>query len=173
MSRASKIVEIATGFVGIIEKPNNQGFWNASFQKLMIAVGFYLGAPWCAFFVKLVYLQAYADNAGFVAIIKNCFTGGALDTYRRVKENGTFATGSIPKVGAIAVYQFGKTDRGHMGIVIEADLTPNTIKNVEGNTNATGSREGNCVAKKLRTVSRAFKADGLNIIGYIYPFEVK
>lgn len=171
MSRANKIVGIAGSYVGIIEKPNNQGFWNAAFQKLMIGVGFYLGAAWCAFFVKLVFVQAYADNVGLVAVIKNCFTGGALDTYSRVKANGTFATGLTPKYGAIAVCQLGKTTKGHMWIVSDVDLATNTQKTIEGNTNASGSREGNCVARKLRTINRAFKADGLNIVGYIYPLE--
>ena len=172
MNRAEKIITVAKSYVGIKEKTGNKGFWNAAFEKLMIVVGWYVGAAWCAFFTKNAYLQAYSDNKAFVAVIKNCFTGGAVDTFNRVKANGTFATGTIPKNGAIVVFRMGDTSRGHHGIIVNSAYATNTMQTVEGNTNSAGSREGDTVAIKLRTITRDFKADGLNVVGYIYPFEV-
>ncbi|GGH02766.1 CHAP domain-containing protein [Pedobacter zeae] len=171
MIRANKIIEVARQYLGIIENPGNTGWKNTAFQNMMVKVGWYLKAAWCAFFTKAVYLEAYADNPAVTKAIKNCFTGGALDTYRRVKADGTFKTGSEPKKGAIAVYQHGNGSTGHVGIVENELIAPNTQQNIEGNTNASGSREGDRVAEKLRTIKRDKKADGLNLVGFIYPIE--
>lgn len=50
----NKIVEVAKSYVGQEEISGNMGFKDFDFNKQMKAVGFYLGAPWCAFFAKLV-----------------------------------------------------------------------------------------------------------------------
>lgn len=171
MTRAERIVLEAKKWVGVIEKPNNKGFWNLNFQKLMISVGFYPGAAWCAFFTKLVYTAVYRDNKALKAVINSCNTGGALDTLRRHEHNGTFSVGEVPKVGAIVVYRYGRTTRGHHGVVIKVDFKNNVMTTIDGNTNASGSREGDRVAEKLRTITRDFRDDGLNIEGYIYALE--
>lgn len=167
MDRVKKIIQIAESYLDIIEKPGNTGWFNAKFQTLMIKVGWYNKAPWCAFTTKGVYLEAYADHKAFTAIIKSCFTGGAIDTFNRVKANGTFKTGSTPKPGAIVIWANGKGPAGHAGIVISVDGN-NTMTTFEGNTNASGSREGDRTARKLRTVTRPFQPSGLNVVGYIY-----
>ena len=61
MSRAERIIGIAKGYLGQKEVPGNKGFQDKDFEKKMRQVGFYTGAPWCAFFVKLVYGEAYYD----------------------------------------------------------------------------------------------------------------
>lgn len=172
MSRASLILEIAHKYHGILELKPNKGFGNAAFEAKMKAVGFYVGAPWCAFYTKLVFTEAYADHKGMSAVIKTCASGNAQQTLKNFKANGTFATGDVPKVGAIVIWQLGNGTSGHTGIVVEVGKVENTMLTIEGNTNASGSREGDRVARKFRTVNRAFKADGLNVVGYIYPFEI-
>lgn len=170
MTRADKIIQVAKSYLGIIEKPGNTGWFNAAFQALMIKAGWYNKAPWCAFTTKAIYLQAYADNKAVTAIIKSCFTGGALDTFNRVKANGTFKIGYVPRPGAIVIWMHGKGPQGHAGIVI-TDNGDNSMDTFEGNTNASGSREGDRTAIKVRTIKRDFQLSGLNIVGYIYPLE--
>lgn len=162
-------MKISREYLGIIEKPGNTGWDNQAFHKLMVRAGWYKGAPWCMFFAKAMYMLAYANDAKRLKVVKNCFTGGAIDTLKRVHKDNTFKTGTEPMVGAIAIYRHGNSDRGHVAIVesFEAD----TQTNIEGNTNASGSREGDRVARKLRTVKRDFKANGLNLVGYIYPLD--
>lgn len=172
MSRASKIVAIAQSYRGIIEVKGNKGFGNKAFEDKMRALGFYTGAPWCSFFVELVYREAYTDHNGMRAVINLCCSGNAQDTLRNFIANGTFATGTVPKIGAIVIWQMGSGTNGHAGIVVGVDLINNTMTTIEGNTNATGSREGDRVAQKPRTITRPIKTDGLNVKGYIYPFEV-
>lgn len=170
MNRAAKIIALANVYRGKIEKPGNLGFFDHTFERDMKAVGWYVRAPWCMFLVNLVWQYAYADHAGMLKTVKRTFTGGALDTLERVKADGTFATGTEPRPGAIVIWAHGKGPAGHAGIVISIDA--NTMLVSEGNTNASGSREGDRSAFKYRTVSREFKPGGLNIAGYIYPFEV-
>jgi len=169
MTRTEKIIQIAKSYIGNLEIRSNAGFYDASFSTKMKAAGWYRGAPWCAFFTKHVYTAAYAEDKTLSTLIGNCFTGGVIDTFRRVKGNPAFTTGSVPKPGAVVLWRLGKTTKGHAGIVLSVDQKNNTMTTVEGNTNASGSREGDCVAQKLRTITRSFRSDGLNVEGYIYP----
>lgn len=171
MTRTEKIIQTAKRYVGNLEIRSNAGFYDASFTAKMKAAGWYRGAAWCAFFTKHVYSEAYADDKAVALVIRNHFTGGVIDTYRRVKTAGTISIGAVPKVGAVVLWRLGKTPNGHAGIVISVDLKNNTMQTIEGNTNANGSREGDCVAQKTRTISRDFKPDGLNVEGYIYAPE--
>jgi hypothetical protein len=172
MTRTEKIIQIAKSYIGMLEIKSNAGFYDASFSSKMKEAGWYMSAPWCAFFTKHVYKEAYADNKSLSAVIRGSFTGGAIDTLKRIKADPAFRTGIIPKPGAIVVWRLGKTGKGHVGIVVSADLANNTMITIEGNTNNSGSREGDCVAQKIRTIIRPFKNDGLNVEGYIYALEV-
>ncbi|WP_293913108.1 MULTISPECIES: CHAP domain-containing protein [unclassified Sphingobacterium] len=163
---AKKIIAIATGYIGILEKPGNTGFYNAPFEVKMRKVGFYTGAPWCAFFTKLVLVESYMSDTAYAAVLNSTLTGGAVDSYNKCKRNG-IPTGTVPRPGAIVVWKNGNGPAGHIGVVVSVD--GNTMTTIEGNTNASGSREGDRVAKKLRTVNRDFQKSGLNIVGYIYP----
>lgn len=169
MVTARFIVNAARWYIGYTEKPNNGGFTNTSFEKEMLAVGFYKGAPWCAFFTKLILLKAYRNNAALTAIINSHCNGSALQTLNNLKNNKIFTIGTVPKVGAVVIWANGKGPAGHAGIVGSVDLDNNTMQCIEGNTNNSGSREGNQVAIKTRTINREFRANGLNIAGYIYP----
>lgn len=172
MKRAQRIIAIAASYIGQLEIKPNKGFADQAFGLKLKQVGFYVSAPWCAFFTKLVYGEAYYD-VKFLhqAVAKHC-TGGALDTLRRNENAGVFSIGETPKPGAIVIWRMGKGTSGHVGIVESVDLANNTMTTIEGNTNASGSREGDRVARKLRTITRPFQANGLNVEGYIYAFEI-
>lgn len=165
---AETIISTAKGFVGNHEKPGNTGFVDPKFEKLMVAAGFYNKAPWCAFFVRMVLTKAYANDAKLLPVIKKCCSGNAQLTFKNFKADGTFKTGMIPRPGAIAVWQHGNGTSGHIGIVENGQHSFNTMQTIEGNTNGNGSREGDQVAVKLRTVDKPRTAVGLNLIGFIY-----
>ncbi len=165
--QASNIIAVALSYVGNKEKPGNSGFVNAAFQKLMTAAGWYLGAAWCAFFVRVILLLAFKDDAR-LSVIKKCCSGNAQLTFKNFKADGTFKTGMTPKDGALAVWQHGNGTSGHIGIVTKAAHSFNTMQTVEGNTNGNGSREGDQVAVKLRTIDRPRSATSLNLIGFVY-----
>lgn len=172
MKTSQFIVAAAEWYNGRMEKPNNSGFHDPSFEKELSAVGWYKGLAWCAFFTKLIYTKAYKGDPKLAGIVKSKFNGGALATYNNVKAEGTFEVSDIPVIGAIAVWQHGSSSAGHVGIVKSFDIKTNTMYCVEGNTNASGSREGDRVAIKARTIKRERTANGLNLKGFIHPIEL-
>lgn len=154
----------------MVEKPGNTGWKNPGFEVSMKKAGWYNTAPWCAFFTKMVWTEVYADHPGIKKMVSSWLNGSAKQSLVQARSNADFSTGNIPKPGAIVIWLKGKGPSGHAGIVVS--VSGNTMTTIEGNTNGAGSREGDCVAQKLRTVTRDYQATGLNIAGFIYPFEV-
>lgn len=169
MNIINLIITTAMYYVGQLETKSNSGFANKAFQKLMEAAGWYKGAPWCAFFGKAIYKIAFKDQPELLAIVNKCCSGSAKQTFDNFKKDGRFEVGDTPEPGAIVVWLHGHGPSGHEGIVSTVDAANNTMVVIEGNTNASGSREGDRVATKYRTVNRGFQAAGLNVYGYIYP----
>lgn len=173
MKTSEFIVAAARFYIGRLEKAGNAGFYDAAFEKELVSVGWYKGAPWCAFLPKLLWKKAYRDHAAYKALVNSLNTGSALGTLNNHIKNGTFKVTQDPIPGSIAIWQMGNGTSGHAGIVIplEANLE-NTFRTIEGNTNASGSREGDRVAIKLRTLERPFTLNGLNLKGFINPIEL-
>ena len=173
MKTSEFIVAAAEWYNGRTEKSGNSGFNDSAFEKELKSAGWYKGLAWCAFFTKLIYSKAYKSDINIANVIKNKFNGGALSTFNNVKADKTFKVSELPKIGAIAVWQHGSSSSGHVGIVKSFDMEKNTMTCIEGNTNASGSREGDRVAIKLRTIKRQIKGSGLNLKGFIHPIELK
>jgi hypothetical protein len=172
MTTIQFIVEAAKYYVGYTETAGNKGFTNASFEKELKSVGWYVGAPWCAFFVKLIWRKAYRNSPELLAKVNSLLNGSTQQTYNNLVKDGTFEVSDTPAIGALVIWQHGNTNSGHTGIVKSFNLETNTMEVIEGNTNASGSREGDRVAIKLRTISRVEKGTGLNLKGFIHPIEV-
>ncbi|WP_316743430.1 CHAP domain-containing protein [Pedobacter antarcticus] len=166
MTATQKIIAYAEWYIGQLEKKGNSGFVDPKFEKEMIGAGWQKGDPWCASFVRMVALKVFTGE--LQAAVRSQFNASAKQTFDRVKKAGIFATGDQPEEGAIAVWLNGKGPAGHIGIVKTVNLKTNTMNTIEGNTNASGSREGDRVAAKPRTIKRDFAPSGLNVYGYIY-----
>lgn len=171
MKTSEFIVSASRYYIGQLEKKSNSGFVSSEFEKEMKSVGFYRGAPWCMFFVKLIWIKAYRKDERLSSVVNRMLNGSAMMSLNNMMNNASFIVSEEPLPGSIAIWRHGSTDRGHAGIVI-ASIDANTFKTVEGNTNQHGSREGEIVAEKLRTLKRPFKSDGLNLIGFINPIEL-
>ena len=159
-----RIIRIANSYVGQKEKIRNSGFKNSWFDKLMRAVGFYTGAAWCGFLVKLVYNEAGVDTS---------LLSGSV---RKTMLNATAAKNwhTKPVKGCIAIFLTHKNGipkkTGHMGIV---DFSfDGYLFTIEGNTSEKGSREGTTVLDKHREIDWDTQ-NGLRLMGFIYPVEVK
>lgn len=164
-----KLIAYAEWYIGQKEKKGNSGFEDEGFQKELTNAGWYIGAAWCAFFVKVVVKKLFTGD--LLKAVNAQFNGSAKQTFDNVKRAGTFETGDVPEDGCICVCLLGHGPSGHMYIVKNAGIEANTATTIEGNTNAAGSREGDRVARKLRTNKRAFQPSGLNVYGYIYLRE--
>lgn len=169
-SIATKFIAFTRWYIGRLEKSGNSGFKDPAFEKEMVGAGWRLKDPWCATFIRMVALKLFTGKLRDA--IKAQFNASAKQTFDNVKKEGVFKTGNIPKEGAVVVWLHGHGSSGHMGMVDDVDLANNVMTCVEGNTNKSGSREGDRVAEKLRTIDRPFRADGLNVYGYIYLDEL-
>lgn len=159
------IIEIAKTYIGKKEKPGNTGFEDKVMEADMRAVGWQPGWAWCAGFLELLAWKAYPEKK---EAIKGLFVPSAVNTFRNLVKAGYKST-MTPEVGAFVFWQ--KMDdgkalwQGHCGVVSDV-LGPTTFKSIEGNTSSLGSREGDSVQEKMRTV-KAEVLDGLKVIGFI------
>ncbi len=156
----NKIVEIARAYIGQEEKIRNSGFKNRWFERLMRAVGFYKGAPWCAFFVKLVWKEARVDHS--------LISGSVRQTMLNATKAGNWHT--YPVKGCIVIWILHKngkpTKKGHTGIYSHWDNS--MMHTIEGNTSKAGSREGTTVLENQRFLNWK-EPNGLRAMGFIHP----
>lgn len=155
-----KIIEVAKKYVGYKEKPNNSGFYNSLFEQKMKQVGFYTGAPWCAFFAILCFAEAYPD---LYLKYRRHFSGNSQSMFRAFKSLGM--TSDTPSIGSLMIFRQGTSSiSGHTAIVT-AIGNRNNVLTIEGNTNFTGARNGDAVCARSRSLKTG--TTGLNPIGFI------
>jgi hypothetical protein len=129
----------AKQFVGEEETNANQAFKNKDFEAKMRGAGWYSGAQWCAFFVKMVF-QNTLDAEG-VLVAKNLISGSTQTTFSNFSDitNAYFEVSQTPKVDGIVIWQnVADKSTGHTGIV--TSVSGDTFKTIEGNSNANGSQ---------------------------------
>lgn len=159
------ISKTAAKYIGEKEKPSNTGFVNKDLEDKIKAVGWQPGWAWCAAFIEAVFAETYPERAKEVSSL---FVPSAVNTFRNLKNAGYKAT-MQPEVDAFVFWQRMKDGvaqwQGHTGIVSQI-LSIDKFKSIEGNTNGIGSREGDGVYEKVRTVNTNVE-NGLKIIGFI------
>lgn len=171
MSLVDSILSMARSYLNQTETPNNSGFKNLWFQKVMISMGWYKGASWCAFTGKAIWYNGFlpVDPLGAKLVLKYA-TGSAYGTYQAFARSKEFHVQSTPVVGALVVFVDGNGPLGHEGVVTE--LIPGGFKFISGNTSVAGSREGTTVLEKVRMLNVPHSATGLNIAGFVNPVRI-
>ena len=165
---ASKVIEIALGEVGYLEKRSNSQLdsktANAGYNNytkyardLDNISGFYNGKKngyaWCDLFIDWVFIKAFGLEKGQKLLCQPNYSYGAGCYYsaRYYKNNGQFYTQN-PKPGdQIFFWTSGKTDVGHTGLVYDVDR--NYVYTVEGNTSSASgvvANGGGVFCKKYR-----------------------
>lgn len=147
MSRAlaEKVVEIATGYLGVKETAKNRG---PEVDAWLLRVGLdpEKGAyPWCAAFAWSV-----LDDACRKLEMRNPVLRSArvVTLWRKTPAH---LVSMMPRRGSIYCHATRPADpesSGHCGIV--ESVAGDHIVGLEGNTNAAGEREGNRVARHIR-----------------------
>lgn len=142
------VEKIYTSQIGIRESiGHNDGF---KIRQYLAVTGFDQPVPWCAAFVSWVYTLSDVDTPQS-AWSPAWFT----DTYTiYVRGHSNLKT---PRKGDVFGLYFTKYGRiAHVGFI--HDWPPGKYcTTVEGNTNASGSREGDGVYKKKRLKSQIYK----------------
>jgi hypothetical protein len=169
--------EVAKQYIGKTEKPNNSGFNDVTFEKKMRDVGFVTGHAWCAYFAELCVIEwaKAIKRPDIVKAATQIFSGSSTATYKnadlyaQANSNGCIRVGKKHTPNSIAIYRYGNGWQGHTVIVESTKSVPPRLiaRNIEGNTNDVGGREGYIVAVKNRNNLAPFSAKGLNFVGYI------
>lgn len=147
------VLQLAQSQVGYHEG-RSDGHWNnrQKYSRQMSSLAWSDGQPWCAVFVNWCLAQAgIAVPAG--AVTASCAAGVAA-----YKKAGRFT--EYPVVGAQVFY--GAGGGSHTGVVLRYD--DDEVWAVEGNTNTSGSAEGDGVYVKRRLRRDAY------VYGYGIPY---
>jgi Putative peptidoglycan binding domain/CHAP domain len=105
------------------------------------------GHPWCQAFVYWCFEQAAQRLERNNPV--SC-TGGVLDCLTRERKEGTTIIYDDPQPGDQGIMDFGH-GHGHTFLVTERHL--NRVFSIEGNTNNDGSRDGDGVYERNRTIA--------------------
>lgn len=135
----TKLLDTALTQLGVKESPGtpNSG---PQVDKYLASVGLGPGYAWCMAFVYWC-----AREAGVAGQLVK--TGGVL---RQWNERPALRV-KTPQPGDIFIMDFGK-GTGHTGIVERVE--GGVLHTVEGNTNDEGSREGNEVCRRTRSIAK-------------------
>ena len=143
---AKALVALAEKEVGVKEKPlnSNRGKRVEEYQAATWLEG--TGWPWCAAFICWLCREAGMPKA------KRPQTAGAWDFEKYAKKMGGKlikpAAKDKVRAGDIVIFTFS-----HIGLAV-ADEADGLVKTIEGNTDASGSREGGGVYRKTRRKSQ-------------------
>lgn len=164
---ADLVISAARSLIGQREEPNNSGFKDKNVEKRMKEVGWNKGQAWCSYAAELAWKEGFGKSHPLYIELDKRFSGSARQTLANFKMSDNFKTGTEPKPGALCVWKLGNSWQGHIGIVSEV-LPGGKFKCIEGNTNASGGREGIEWAEKTRQTGLPFTKTGLNIEGFVY-----
>ena len=158
-----KLIEIATGELGVHEVGNNAGARVEEYQKAVDNRAQH--ESWCMAFVQWCIKQAEQETGIRLDMLR---TEHCLTLWNWAKQHRYTHTGlgdEYAQPGDIMIMQHGDTTSGHTGIVTSAAPGVLVVNTIEGNTNRAGSSNGDGVYRKTRTITGPNA--GLHILGFI------
>lgn len=152
----NRIVRKAKKYIGILEIPQNKGFYNTDFEERIRKVGFNTGYEWCQLFVKLVLTESLKGKAKNK--INSLITPSTQQTFNNLKndKSGIFEIVEHPKAGDLVIWQkYGNPGTGHAGIIKK--VYPTHFLSIEGN-----------LSNKVSVVNRNYTGNNsMKIRGFI------
>ena len=150
-------VNIARKELGVTEVTKNQSTAiNRYWAYTSYVDGWKNREPWCAAFMCYVISEGMKKNP----ILKT----DSLPMYAACRDWIKWASNNFclvldneedPQLGDIVLFTFGKDHPSHIGLV--TDFDGKTVYTIEGNTNKAGSREGDGVYEKERSIQSCYK----------------
>jgi hypothetical protein len=161
-----RLNEAAQRYLGNKELSGNVFKDDNELGKKLHAAGQKDGDPWCALFVEVCLKDSDPDNVG---IYDRLCSASAVQTFKNFS-GAKFKILLVPEPDTIVIFQQYKDGvaqwQGHAGIVSEVLDGGRAYRSIEGNTNASGGREGIEVAEKTRSVNYS-TTNGLRLVGFI------
>lgn len=142
VTEAEKVKKVYTKEIGVREATNNND--GARVEEYLATTGFVKGSAWCASFVTWCFLQADV-KAVVSAWSPSWFPASAVIYTHNASGNKEPRTADV-----FGIYYQNLGRIAHVGFVDEWPANQTVFVTVEGNTNDTGSREGDGVYKKRR-----------------------
>lgn len=168
MGYIDKIIVSAKSYLGQEEIQPNLGFKDSILDSKMRKQGFYRGASWCGFFIKVVMNDVY-EYTEYWKQLSHLLSASTHEMWINFTNSKyIFFTSKIPKIGSIVIWQEGDGTNGHTGIVTSVSDDGNHFTSIEGNSNNDGSINGYMVAENKHTLGLPHNIHGLNILGFIY-----
>lgn len=159
------LIDFARQDLGKKEKRGNTGFEDPALEKDMKLVGWAPGWAWCASIQEKWIWQAFPN---LKQEVNGYFVPSAVATFRNLKNAG-YPISMEPTEGALVFWQRMQDGnplwQGHAGVVSKV-ISSKEFMSIEGNTNSAGSREGDSVQEKSRTI-RSDVQNGLQVIGFV------
>lgn len=161
----SLLVEAAKVCVGVREKTGkNDG---PLVELIQETIGRADGEAWCMSFVQtlIAYVEKKLNMISPVEPSEHCLT-----VWNKTEKKHRVSY--IPAPGAIAIWRYGKTTKGHTGIVVIWEKG-DVIEMIEGNTNSGMSitddiiRDGGGVYRTRRPKK---SSKSMQLLGFIKPF---
>lgn len=153
------LASLARQCVGIKEHGgDNQGKGVEMFQKAVD--GKAQGEPWCAAFAMWCLKQV----EGQLSIRSPLYQSESV--WMLWHKSDVKCRSLLPKPGYLMCWNVPPTQKGHIGIV-QRILNDHQVETVEGNSNNDGSREGNAVVVKTRTITGT---PNFKVLGFLNPF---
>jgi hypothetical protein len=143
-----KALHVARGKVGVRgEWGHGRGFW---VNQFLASVGLSPGYNWCAAFVRWCLLQAGAPANR----LPNARQSAGVWAWRNWGRETLRLKRNNPERGDL-FFWINPNGTGHIGFIAEVFRDNNgnwaSLRTLEGNTNAAGSRTGNAVAEQRRS----------------------
>jgi len=167
LSWRKKVSRLAKLYAGVNEIGNNVAVSDPQLNEWLKAVGWKNGEAWCMYFVKALYMNAFPNKA---AEINKILTGSTQGSWANVKQHPDVFKVIIdgkPMSGDIIIWQsVNDPSKGHAGIVYKRD-SGDKYFTVEGNSDLSGSAEGDGVSKNTRTLVPGTVEGSLKLLGFI------
>ncbi len=165
---------MAKKYLGVKEIPLNQGFYDKVFEAKARRAGFVNGYAWCMITVEVILIEAIENIERRLAVdlsllkkeTQSEITPSTIQTWNNFRESTYWERTDTPEPGCIVIFvNTANRATGHAGIV-EKVLSNGFFKSIEGNSNTTGSREGNEIVPKNRLI-RDRDNKNLDVLGFI------
>lgn len=160
----NKVLEVARKYIGQTEIYQDKGFDDKQFEQKMKAIGWKVNLPWCAYFIRLVFLEAFENEKR--QLLKQLISSSSQQTFANFKKNeknyNWFSTSKNLQAGSIAVWQSQKNQsRGHLAIV--ESVSNNGFISIDGNSGANPPR----IKRTNRSLNEFNETTGNKLIGFV------
>jgi len=147
----------------------NVGFVDRSFEQMMRKIGWKSSEAWCAYYVKLVFMNLFSFDRKWLEINLTGSAVGNYDTIKKLNKKGDnrYIAFTKDKLQVGDVFCLGVVGEGHTGIILQVlNEEKNFCLTIEGNTSSKGSREGDQIKKLERILTFGRRSGSKKVIGF-------